>query len=289
MYNKIYYYLKKNIKINNNLLINNPLLIIYIKNIINNINILKYIKNKNKNKNKINFDYSIPNNIKINLLHIISYSIEYIQQYFIKKKFIIINSQEIDSIKYNFNLLNIKKNNPVRSIKDTFYINNIFLLRTHTSNIQSHIIKNNIPPFKIISLGKVYRKDFDATHTPMFHQLECFNINKNISIYNLKFEIINFLFYFFKKQFLFRIRPSYFPFTLPSIEIDIKCIKCNGLKCLICKLTGWIEILGGGIIQDNVLYNCKINKKYSGFAFGVGIERIIMIKYKISDIRTLYK
>ena len=175
-------------------------------------------------------------------------------------------------------------------MNDTFYITNDILLRTHTSNMQIHFMENNIPPIKIISSGKVYRKDSDSTHSPMFHQIEGLLIDKNTSIIDLKNVLINFLTYFFNKNLKYRFRSSYFPFTEPSMEVDIECIICNGNKCSLCNNTGFIEVLGCGMVHPNVLNNCSIDSKnYKGFAFGIGIERIAMIKYNIDDIKLYFE
>lgn len=284
--------------------------------IINNIfNEIKYVDNNkkkkfglliNKIKNKIinilnentstfkkenlKIDVSLPGyGFEIAKKHVISKTINEIEKYFISHGFKSINGKEIDNIYFNFDALNMNENHPSRSMNETFYINNKTVLRTHTSNMQIHIMRKKKPPMKVISFGKVYRKDYDSSHTPMFHQLEGFIIDKNVSIANLKYLLFNFLKYFFNKNIKINFRSSYFPFTEPSMEIDIECTKCSGLKCSLCKYTGWIEVLGCGIIHENVLKSCSINKTYTGFAFGMGIERLTMIKYKINDIRLYFE
>jgi phenylalanyl-tRNA synthetase alpha chain len=252
------------------------------------------IKNKTiNNSDKIecfDIDVSLPGiGINIGNKHVITKTINDIEFYFSNLGFNIISGYEIDSIFYNFDALNMSKTHPSRDEKETFYINENYLLRTHTSNMQIHIMKKQKPPLKFISYGKVYRRDSDISHTPMFHQVEGFVINKNISLGNLKYLLIDFLKFFFKKNIDINIRSSYFPFTEPSLEIDIKCMNCLGKGCQTCKYSGWIEILGCGLIHPNVLRNCSINNIYKGLAFGMGIERLSMIKYNINDLRLYFE
>lgn len=256
-----------------------------------NIALKDSIFKKNYISYKDEIDITLPGiGIKIGKSHVISKNINLIECYFEKLGFCIIRGNELDNNYYNFDALNMPYTHPSRSINDTFYINDDILLRTHTSNMQIHIMQEYAPPFKFISSGKVYRKDSDFTHTPMFHQIEGFLVNKNVSISNLKFTLVNFLNFFFNKNLSFNIRSSYFPFTEPSMEIDILCVNCNSNGCVLCKGTGWIEVLGCGMIHPNVLKTCNINTKvYNGFAFGVGIERLAMIKYKIDDLRLFYE
>lgn len=242
-------------------------------------------------KTKLKIDISLPGyGFKIGKEHIINKTINKIEKYFISNGFKSINGKEIDNIYFNFDALNMNENHPSRNINETFYINNETVLRTHTSNMQIHVMKKKKPPMKIISCGKVYRKDYDSSHTPMFHQIEGFIIDKNISIANLKYLLFNFLKFFFNKNIKINFRSSYFPFTEPSMEIDIECTNCSGNKCSLCKYTGWIEVLGCGMIHNNIFKNCSIDKNiYTGFAFGMGIERLTMIKYKINDIRLYFE
>ncbi len=248
------------------------------------VNFFKNIKEKS-------LDITLPGlGTKIGREHIINKSINEIKDFFIQLGFKINNGYEIDTTYYNFDALNIDTNHPSRNPQDTFYISKKKLLRTHTSNMQIHTMENEKPPLKIISYGKVYRRDSDASHTPMFHQIEGFVIDKNISIAKLKYLLINFLKYFFNKENIkINIRTSYFPFTEPSMEIDIECISCFGKKCNLCKKTGWIEVLGCGLIHPNILKKCKIKKGFNGLAFGMGIERLSMIKYGINDIRLYFE
>tara|TARA_B100000242_G_C43055228_1_gene493687 strand:+ start:4339 stop:5064 length:726 start_codon:yes stop_codon:yes gene_type:complete len=191
-----------------------------------------------------------------------------------------VHGPEIESEKFNFDMLNIKESHPARQMHDTFYIDNKSnVLRTHTSPVQIRSMLNSKPPLSLVSAGKVYRKDDDATHLPMFHQIEGFHLDKDITFSNLKYMIHKIVFSIFGSSIKIRFRPSYFPFTEPSAEVDI-----------LSDEKKWVEILGCGIINPVVLENCNIDSdKYSGFAFGLGVERIAMIKYGISDIRDFYK
>ena len=246
--------------------------------------------NKFKNiQNKI--DLTLPDiGIKIGTKHIITQSLNEIESFFSNLNFDIVNGHEIDTTYYNFQALNMSKFHPSRDMQETFYITDDILLRTHTSNMQIHIMEKQKPPFKIISYGKVFRRDSDVSHTPMFHQVEGFVVDKNISLANLKYLLMKFLKFFFNDELSIKMRSSYFPFTEPSIEIDIKCINCLGSLCAVCKYTGWIEVLGCGIIHPNVLKNCGINHRYyKGLAFGMGIERLSMIKYDINDLRLYFE
>lgn len=238
-----------------------------------------------------NIDITLPGiNETFAQQHVITKTIQEIEYFFLSCGFEVLKTNEIEKKYYNFDALNITKEHPSRSEKETFYIKNDLLLRTHTSNMQIHAMKKKSLPIKAISYGKVFRRDSDASHTPMFHQLEGFIIDKNLSINNLKFIITKFLNYFFEKNMKIKMRSSYFPFTEPSMEVDIECIACHGKKCSLCKHTGWIEILGCGMIHPKVLNNCNIDATlYNGLAFGLGIERLSMIKYKINDIRLFFE
>tara|TARA_B100000989_G_scaffold291990_1_gene267249 strand:+ start:2776 stop:3501 length:726 start_codon:yes stop_codon:yes gene_type:complete len=191
-----------------------------------------------------------------------------------------LDGPEIESEKFNFDMLNIKENHPARQMHDTFYVNSKkFVLRTHTSPVQIRSMLNNKPPIAIVSAGKVYRKDDDSTHLPMFHQIEGMYVGEDVNFANLKDLIFKIIHHLFDKNIEIRFRPSYFPFTEPSAEVDIR-----------SKDGKWLEILGCGIVNPVVLENCNINSnKYSGLAFGLGVERIAMLKYQISDIREFYK
>ena len=204
--------------------------------------------------------------------------------------FNIFEGPEIDTDYYCFQALNIPKDHPARDMQDTFYFTDNILLRPHTSPGQVRTMENNKPPIKILSPGRVYRADDDASHSPMFHQIEGLVIDKNVSLCDLKGLLDEFVRIMFDGDTKTRFRPSYFPFTEPSVEVDVTCCKCHDKGCNLCKGTGWIEILGAGIVNKNVLETSGIDSdKYSGLAFGLGIERITMIKYGISDIRTLFE
>lgn len=197
---------------------------------------------------------------------------------------------EIELDYYNFQALNIPKDHPARDMQDTFYINENILLRTHTSPTQAHVMESRKPPIRILSHGKVYRSDDDATHSPMFHQIEGLVIDRDISLCDLKGILDEFAKGIFGEKTKTRFRPSFFPFTEPSVEVDVTCAMCGGEGCRLCKGTGWIEVLGAGMVNHKVLLNCGIDPdEYGGFAFGLGIERITMIKYGIPDMRLLFE
>ena len=204
--------------------------------------------------------------------------------------FEVFEGPEIDTDYYCFQALNIPKDHPARDMQDTFYITDNILLRPHTSPGQVRTMENKKPPIKILSPGRVYRADDDASHSPMFHQIEVLVVDKGVSLCDLQGLLNEFVKIMFDKETKTRFRPSYFPFTEPSVEVDVTCCKCHGKGCSLCKGTGWIEILGAGIVNKNVLEMSGIDSnEYSGLAFGLGIERITMIKYGISDIRTLFE
>lgn len=204
--------------------------------------------------------------------------------------FEIFEGPEIDTDYYCFQALNIPKDHPARDMQDTFYFTDNILLRPHTSPGQVRTMENKKPPIKILSPGRVYRADDDASHSPMFHQIEGLVVDKGVSLCDLKGLLDEFVKIMFDDDTKTRFRPSFFPFTEPSVEVDVTCCKCHGKGCSLCKGTGWIEILGAGIVNKNVLETSGIDSEiYSGLAFGLGIERITMIKYGISDIRTLFE
>lgn len=203
--------------------------------------------------------------------------------------FEIFEGPEIELDKYNFQLLNIPKDHPSRDMQDTFYISENVLLRTQTSAGQARVMLDKKPPLKILSPGRVYRSDDDATHSPMFHQMEGLVVDKNVTLCDLKGALEAFLRKLFDSDVKTRFRPSYFPFTEPSVEVDVSCFECHGKGCRLCKGTGWIEILGAGMVNRNVFKNCGIDPDvYQGFAFGIGLERIAMLKYGIPDIRYFF-
>ncbi len=228
---------------------------------------------------KEQIDVSLPvDSNHIGGLHPITRTIEKICSYFSAKGYLIEDGPEIESEYYNFDALNIPQDHPARDMHDTFYLDSGKLLRTHTSPVQIHAIEKHKAPLKILCPGKVYRSDSDPTHTPMFHQIEGLLIDENVNFGNLKKELIDFLNYFFEKNLQVRFRPSYFPFTEPSAEVDIMDQK------------GWLEIMGCGMVHPNVLEMSGIDsKKYSGFAFGLGIERMAKLDFSIHDMRVLFE
>jgi phenylalanyl-tRNA synthetase alpha chain len=204
--------------------------------------------------------------------------------------FSVAEGPDIELDYYNFEALNIPAHHPARDMHDTFYVSDCVLLRTHTSPMQARIMEAQQPPLRVIAPGKVYRCDSDITHTPMFHQVEGFLVDKNISFADLKGVLTVFTQKMFKKDLPLRFRPSFFPFTEPSAEVDIACVICDGAGCRVCKKTGWLEILGSGMIDPEVFKMVGYDPEvYSGFAFGLGIERIAMLKYGIDDIRLFYE
>ena len=197
---------------------------------------------------------------------------------------------EIETDYYNFTALNTPQDHPARDMQDTFYLSPEYLLRTQTSAGQVHVMENNKPPIKIISPGKVFRSDDDATHSPMFSQMEGLVVDEGITLCDLKGGLDMFVRQIFGEKTTTRLRPSYFPFTEPSVEVDVSCFQCGGRGCRLCKGTGWIEVLGAGVVNKKVLENCGIDSnKYSGFAFGLGLERIAMLKYGINNIKMLFE
>ncbi|MEG1608374.1 MAG: phenylalanine--tRNA ligase subunit alpha [Clostridia bacterium] len=197
---------------------------------------------------------------------------------------------EVELDLFNFQKLNIPKDHPARDMQDTFYFSEDMLLRTHTSPVQVRTMTNAKPPIRIVCPGRVYRPDDDATHSPMFQQIEGLVVDKNITLCDLKGILEEFAKELFDSETKTRFRPSYFPFTEPSVEVDLSCAVCHGKGCKLCKGTGWIEVLGAGIVNPKVLENCGIDSNiYSGFAFGFGVERIAMIKYGIPDMRIMFE
>lgn len=204
--------------------------------------------------------------------------------------FEIYEGTEIENDYYNFTALNTPKDHPARDMQDTFYLSPEFLLRTQTSAGQIHVMEKQKPPIKILSPGKVFRSDDDATHSPMFSQMEGLVVDKRITLCDLKGMLDMFVKKIYGENTTTRLRPSYFPFTEPSVEVDVSCFECGGKGCKLCKGTGWIEILGAGIVNKKVLENCGIDsEEYSGFAFGIGIERTAMLKYGINNIKLLFE
>ena len=204
--------------------------------------------------------------------------------------FKVFEGPEIETDYYNFTALNTPKDHPARDMQDTFYIADNLLLRTQTSAGQIRVMEKQAPPIKILSPGRVFRSDDDATHSPMFHQMEGLVVDKGITLCDLQGMLGEFARKMFAPTTKVRLRPSYFPFTEPSVEVDLSCSECGGKGCRLCKGTGWIEVLGAGMVNRRVLENCGVDPdEYTGFAFGMGVERIAMLKYGINNIKTLFE
>ena len=222
--------------------------------------------------------------------HPINKVLSEITRIFVSMGFEVEEGPDVELDYYNFEALNIPKDHPARDMQDTFYISEDIVLRTHTSPVQIRVMEKRKPPLKIIAPGKVYRCDADISHTPMFHQVEGFMVDTDVAFSDLKGVLESFIHSIFSAETPVRFRPSFFPFTEPSAEADIGCIFCSGKGCRVCKNTGWLEILGAGMINPRVFemvgYDPEI---YSGFAFGMGVERIVMLKYSIDDIRLFFE
>ena len=237
-------------------------------------------------------DITLPGEeIEIGKLHPLTQILNKITDIFISLGFLVVKGPEIETDYYNFEALNIPKNHPARDTQDTFYVEENLLLRTQTSPVQIRIMEKTKPPIKIISPGRVYRADsIDATHTPVFNQVEGLLVDEKITMANLKATLEIFIKKLCNKDVKTRFRPHHFPFTEPSAEMDIECFKCGGKGCSLCKNEGFIEILGCGMVHPKVLENCNINpSNFSGFAFGLGLERIAMLFYDIKDLRLFYE
>lgn len=224
-------------------------------------------------------------------LHPVTRTLERIKSLLIPAGFEVAEGPEIEDDFHNFEALNIPADHPARAMHDTFYINDHTVLRTHTSPVQIRAMENQQPPLRIIAPGRVYRCDSDLTHTPMFHQVEGLLVDKNISFADLKGLIQDFLRAFFEKEDLqLRFRPSYFPFTEPSAEVDIRCVMCSGDGCRVCGQTGWLEVLGCGMVHPNVFASVGIDsEEFTGFAFGLGVERLAMLRYGVNDLRLFFE
>jgi phenylalanyl-tRNA synthetase alpha chain len=213
-----------------------------------------------------------------------------IERIFMQAGFEIATGPEVEDDFHNFEALNIPANHPARAMHDTFYFPDGRLLRTHTSPVQIRAMRARQPPMALIAPGRVYRNDSDMTHTPMFHQVEGIVVGEHVSFANLKAMLHTFVERFFEQPLGMRLRPSYFPFTEPSAEVDIECVFCHGAGCRVCKQTGWLEILGCGMIHPNVLAAAGIDsEKWQGYAFGMGIERVTMLRYSVDDLRLFFE
>ena len=235
-------------------------------------------------------DVSLVNMQPWGALHPVTLVEKTISDLLIAMGFEVLAGPEIESDWYNFQALNIPADHPARDMQDTFYITDSILLRTQTSPMQARLMEKKQPPIKMICPGKVFRSDSDASHSPVFHQIEGLVVDENITLCDLKGTLEYLASNLFGPDTQVRFRPSYFPFTEPSVEVDLTCSNCGGKGCSLCKGTGWIEVLGAGMVNPVVLENCGIDsKKYTGYAFGLGVERIAMIKYGIPDIRLFYE
>jgi phenylalanyl-tRNA synthetase alpha chain len=261
-------------------------------------NLLGEIGGKLENEEKASrlssevIDVTMPGRVKeLGRKHPLTMVLDEIKDVFLGMGYDIAEGPEVEFGYYNFDALNIPQNHPARDIQDTFYINENIILRTQTSPVQVRVMENKKPPIKIICPGRVYRSDaVDATHSPIFHQVEGLVIDKGITMGDLVGTLQAFAKSIFGEKTGIRLRPHHFPFTEPSAEVDVSCWVCGGSGCRVCKGEGWIEILGSGMVHPNVLKNCGIDPEvYSGFAFGLGIERITMGRYGIDDMRLLYE
>ena len=224
-------------------------------------------------------------------LHPVTITMRRIEALFRPLGFTVSEGPEIEDDEHNFSALNIPDHHPARAMHDTFYFDAHTLLRTHTSPVQVRVMETTAPPLRIIAPGRVYRCDSDLTHTPMFHQVEGLLVDEDVSFANLKGLLDEFLRAFFEREDLaVRFRPSYFPFTEPSAEVDIQCVMCSGEGCRVCGHTGWLEVLGCGMVHPNVFENVGIdNERYTGFAFGMGVERLAMLRYGVNDLRLFFE
>lgn len=252
---------------------------------------------KNKLKKKASagggnhFDPTLPGKRpSLGTLHPITQVMDEMVDIFTFMGFEVVEGPEIESDYYNFEALNIPKDHPARDMQDTFYITGDVVLRTHTSPVQIRTMEKESPPIRIIAPGKVYRCDSDVSHTPMFHQIEGLLVDEGVSFSHLKAILEIFVHEIFGKNTSLRFRPSFFPFTEPSAEVDIQCVLCKGQGCRLCSNTGWLEILGAGMVDPEVFKSVKYDsEKWTGFAFGIGVERIAMLKYGIDDIRLFFE
>ena len=254
---------------------------------------LKELKEREKRERleKERIDVTLPGRRRgLGALHPVTKTLKEIVKIFTSMGFTVAEGPEIETDFYNFEALNIPKGHPAREMQDTFYISDDVVLRTHTSPVQVRVMEKHQPPIQIIAPGKVYRKDADVTHTPMFHQVEGLMVDEKVTFADLKGVLEVFLKEIFGSDTKVRFRPSYFPFTEPSAEVDIGCVICGGKGCKVCKGTGWLEILGCGMVDPAVFKAVEINPEtYQGFAFGMGVERIAMLKYGIDDLRLFFE
>ncbi len=240
---------------------------------------------------KESIDITLPGRRKLfGHQHILTQTLQDIQNIFIELGYAVAAGPDIEDDFHNFEALNFPKDHPAREMHDTFYVEGGKLLRTHTSGVQVRLMESQKPPIKAIMPGRVYRSDADVTHSPVFHQVEGLLIDKNVTMAHLKGTLEYFLQKMFGKDRAVRLRNSFFPFTEPSVEVDVQCFFCGGKGCNMCKGTGWIEIMGAGMVDPNVFKACGIDAEtYTGFAFGMGVERIAILKHGINDIRLFFE
>ncbi len=245
-------------------------------------------------------DVTLPSRSDSGSAHPVTITMQRIQAYFEQIGFSVAEGPEIEDDYHNFEALNIPAHHPARAMHDTFYArkagvegdtqDGAHVLRTHTSPVQVRVMETQEPPIRIVCPGRVYRCDSDITHTPMFHQVEGLMIDEDVTFAHLKGVVQEFLRVFFEKDLAVRFRPSYFPFTEPSAEVDIECVICSGEGCRVCKKTGWLEVMGCGMVHPNVFSYVNIDTdKYTGFAFGMGVERLAMLKYGVTDLRLFFE
>lgn len=254
--------------------------------------LLKLAEQKRKSELSQRIDVTLPGRtLPLGSLHPITQTSERILAVLNRLGFQLVSGPEIEHDFFNFEALNFQKSHPARDMQDTFYVNDDIVLRTHTSSVQVRtMLAQQKPPIRVVSYGRVYRKEHDATHSPMFHQIEGLYVDKKVSFADLKATLKAFIEGVFSADCSMRMRPSYFPFTEPSAEIDMACFECKGKGCRLCKNTGWMEIMGAGMVHPNVLEAAHIDPEiYSGFAFGLGVERVSILEFGIPDIRLLFE
>lgn len=236
-------------------------------------------------------DVTLPGRgVNVGGLHPVTTTLRRITQIFAGVGFNVVEGPEVEDDYHNFEALNIPAHHPARAMHDTFYFDAHTLLRTHTSPVQIRVMESQTPPLKVLAPGRVYRCDSDITHTPMFHQVEGFLVDADVGFADLKGVVYEFLRAFFEKDIQVRFRPSYFPFTEPSAEVDIECVMCQGAGCRVCSHTGWLEVMGCGMIHPEVFKAVGISgEDFSGFAFGMGVERLAMLRYGINDLRLFFE
>ncbi|AIA56247.1 phenylalanine--tRNA ligase subunit alpha [Acidithiobacillus caldus] len=224
-------------------------------------------------------------------LHPIRQTLQWIEEFFTQLGFEVADGPEIEDDFHNFTALNIPADHPARAMHDTFYLDDSHVLRTHTSPVQIRYLESHEPPLRMIATGRVYRRDSDLTHTPMFHQVEGLFLDESVNFADLRGLLADFLQAFFQRKDLpVRFRPSYFPFTEPSAEVDVGCVICEGKGCRVCKQTGWLEVLGCGMVHPSVLEMAGVdNERFAGFAFGLGVERLTMLRYGVNDLRLFFE